>query len=180
MLESHLLVQLAALAEYGTLSEASRRLVLSQPALSRSMRKLEEAIGVPLFERTKNHIAMNETGKLAAEYAQRLIQEEQEMVEKLRAFDRSLHTISIGCCAPPSLSILFWHCCPNIFPICHLPRSYPVTSLSYVVCATGSSILSFCIKSLMHQIYLHKNTAGKDCISTCRQPIPLLPLKACT
>lgn len=115
MLESHLLVQLAALAEYGTLSEASRRLVLSQPALSRSMKKLEEAIGVPLFERTKNHIAMNETGKLAAEYAQRLIQEEQEMVEKLRAFDRSLHTISIGCCAPVPLNSLL-ALLPQYFP----------------------------------------------------------------
>ena len=50
MLELYLLRQLAAFKEYGTLSEAAERLYLSQPALSRNMRKLEEEIGVPLSE----------------------------------------------------------------------------------------------------------------------------------
>ena len=52
MFELYLLRQLAAFKEYGTLSEAAERLYLSQPALSRNMRKLEEEIGVPLFVRT--------------------------------------------------------------------------------------------------------------------------------
>ncbi len=42
MPELYLLRQLSAFKEYGTLSEAAERLYLSQPALSRNMKKLEE------------------------------------------------------------------------------------------------------------------------------------------
>ena len=61
MLELHLLEQLLALERHGTLSAASAALHLSQPALSRSMQKLEALLGVPLFERDKNRIRLNAT-----------------------------------------------------------------------------------------------------------------------
>ena len=51
MLEIYLLEQLEAFARCGTLSAAAEELHLSQPALTRSMKKLEEIVGVPLFER---------------------------------------------------------------------------------------------------------------------------------
>ena len=41
MIELNQLVQLIAIANYGTLSRASEELHISQPALSRSMQKLE-------------------------------------------------------------------------------------------------------------------------------------------
>lgn len=151
MLETHLLLQLAALAEYGTLSEAARKLNLSQPALSRSMHKLEDAIGVELFQRTKNHIAMNETGKLAAEYAKRLIQEEQEMIEKLRAFDRSLHTISIGCCAPMPLNAL----------LSILPQYFPDMSFASEL-ATDEPLLKGLSNGFFNLIVLHRQPREKD------------------
>ena len=69
MFELYLLRQLAAFKEYGTLSEAAERLYLSQPALSRNMRKLEEEIGVPLFVRSRNKLELNENGILTAELA---------------------------------------------------------------------------------------------------------------
>ena len=151
MLETHLLRQFAALAEYGTLSEAARKLHLSQPALSRSMRKLEDAIGVALFQRTKNHIAMNETGKLAAEYAKRIIQEEQEMVEKLRAFDRSLHTMSIGCCAPMPLNAL----------LALLPQHFPGMSFASEL-ATDEPLLKGLKNGFFNLIVLHHQPKEKD------------------
>ena len=49
MIEIRLLEQLAAFAEYGTLSEAAERLHTSQPTLTRSMKQLEDELGVPLF-----------------------------------------------------------------------------------------------------------------------------------
>ncbi|MBR2214657.1 MAG: LysR family transcriptional regulator [Selenomonadaceae bacterium] len=100
MLETYLLEQLAAFAEYGTLSDAARQLNLSQSALSRSMQKMENIIGVPLFSRKRNHIALNENGKIAAEYAKQMLREQRDMIEKVRAFDRKRRTISLGCCAP--------------------------------------------------------------------------------
>lgn len=53
MIEIYLLEQLAAVAKYGTLSAAAEHLHLAQPSLSRSMQKLEDLLGVTLFERKK-------------------------------------------------------------------------------------------------------------------------------
>lgn len=53
MIEIYLLEQLKAFHDCGTLSAASEQLHLSQPALSRSMKKMEEILGVTLFERQK-------------------------------------------------------------------------------------------------------------------------------
>lgn len=103
MIEIYLLEQLQAFYEHGTLSAASRHLNISQPSLSRSMKKLEGILGVELFERQKNRIVMNETGKVAAEYAGRILKQEVEMERQVRAFDQSLHTISVGSCCPGPL-----------------------------------------------------------------------------
>lgn len=104
MLEIYLLEQLEAFARCGTLLAAAEQLHLSQPALTRSMKKLEEVIGVPLFERQKNKLILNENGKLAAEYARRVLDQDKEIIERVRAFDRANRTISIGSCAPVPLS----------------------------------------------------------------------------
>lgn len=107
MIELSQLEQLAAFAEYGTLSLAAEKLHMSQPTLTRSMQKLEAAFGVPLFLRTKNRLALNENGRLAADYARRLLGQAQDMLQLVRAFDRASHTLSIGSCAPmPMLSMV--------------------------------------------------------------------------
>lgn len=103
MIEIYLLEQLEAFARCGTLSAAAEELHLSQPALTRSMKKLEDVIGVQLFERGKNKLSLNENGKLAAEYARRVLEQDREIAERVRAFDRASHTISIGACAPVPL-----------------------------------------------------------------------------
>lgn len=106
MIETSLLVQLIAFADCGTLSEAAETLHTSQPALTRAMKKLEAELGVPLFLRSKNHIALNDTGRVAVGYARRVVQEAEDFTAHVRAYDRSQHTISIGYCAPIPQSIL--------------------------------------------------------------------------
>lgn len=97
------LEQLAAFAEYGTLSKAAEKLNISQPTITRTMQHLEDEFGVPLFERSKNHIALNETGRRAVDYAAQLLKDAEKAVEYVRAFDRSLHTITVSSCAPAPL-----------------------------------------------------------------------------
>ncbi len=106
MIEIYLLEQLKALYEYGTLSAVAEHLHVAQPSVSRAMKKLEEQLRVTLFERQKNRIVLNETGKLTAEYAIKIIDNEIEMMHNVRAFDRSLHTVNIGSCAPGPLMVL--------------------------------------------------------------------------
>ncbi|WP_164066567.1 LysR family transcriptional regulator, partial [Serratia marcescens] len=57
------LEQLIALAEEGTFVAAAERSHLSQPALSRSIRKLEQELGVRLFERDRHGAVLTPAGR---------------------------------------------------------------------------------------------------------------------
>ena len=103
MIGTSLLEQLVAFHDCKTLSAAAERLLTSQPALSRSMRKLEEDFGVPLFERSRNRLILNENGVLAAECARRILEEQQSMIARVQALDRSRRTIAVGAVAPGPL-----------------------------------------------------------------------------
>lgn len=103
MIEMHFWKQLVVLSRCRTMSEAAEKLNLTQPALSRSMKKLEDLLEVSLFERGYNKIMLNDSGKLAAEYAARLLEYESDIIERLRVQDRNRKTISIGSCAPVPL-----------------------------------------------------------------------------
>ena len=84
MIEIYLLQQLVGLSEYSTLSEAAEHLHITQPTLTRSIRKLEELLGAQLFRRVKNRIYINDNGKLAVDYAKRILASEQEMIEAIQ------------------------------------------------------------------------------------------------
>ena len=103
MLELYDLEKLVTFRNEGTLVAASEKLLISQPALSRSMRKLEDEIGVELFTRSKNRMELNENGILAAELAEKLLGEADSLVARVRQLDRSRHTLSVGSCAPEPL-----------------------------------------------------------------------------
>lgn len=94
------LEQLTAFADCGTLSAAAEKLHLSQPTLTKTMKRLEDEFQVSLFIRSKNKLELNENGKLAAKKAQQLLADSKEMIQLVRAIDRERHTISIGSCAP--------------------------------------------------------------------------------
>jgi len=51
-----------AVARAGTLSAAARELAVSQPALTKSVRKLEQQVGVPLFDRRARGMALTASG----------------------------------------------------------------------------------------------------------------------
>lgn len=104
MFELRQLEQLVSIAEHGTLLKASEHLYITQPALSRSMQKLEKELNVPLFDHKKgNRITLNSNGELAVTYARMLLMQANDMQNKLRLFHQAQNTISIGACAPAPL-----------------------------------------------------------------------------
>lgn len=106
MIEMYMLRQLVAIADYGTISKAAAELHLSQPAISRTINKLEEIMQVQLFDRGKNRISLNENGELAVEYARKVLEASELMVERVRSFDESKRTISVCSCAPSPLWLI--------------------------------------------------------------------------
>ena len=100
MLELEQLIQLKAFYENKTLSKAAEKLHISQPVLTRTMKLIEEEMGVPLFERTRNRITFNENGILMVEYVNRILDDVKLMKDRVRENDRKNSTFMIGSCAP--------------------------------------------------------------------------------
>ena len=103
MVDLYELKQLTAFADLGTLSRVAEAFHISTPSVTRSMQQLERYFGVPLFRRGKNRIELNETGRLAVERARKLLQEAEQAVEQVRAFDQRQRTLVVKSCAPAPL-----------------------------------------------------------------------------
>lgn len=70
-------------AQYGSVSTASKNLMISQPAISRSIKKLEEDLNVTLFYRTLNGMVLTEKGKELLGYV-------EEACNSLRIGERTM------------------------------------------------------------------------------------------
>jgi LysR family transcriptional regulator, nitrogen assimilation regulatory protein len=66
---------LITVAEVGSVTRAAELLHLVQPAVTRQIRMLEEELGVPLFERTRQGMRLTEAGAIVVERARRALTE---------------------------------------------------------------------------------------------------------
>ena len=66
-------------ARHGSVSKASSELRLSQPTISEQVRKLEESLGVKLFERAGRGIRLSEAGQIAFRYAEEIFRQGREL-----------------------------------------------------------------------------------------------------
>lgn len=87
---------LVAFAKVGTLSGVAEQYHISQPTLTRAMKKAEMAFGVKLFDRTKNSIRLNDNGRFAVGEIELLLRQSDDLLAKVRVHDRASRTISIG------------------------------------------------------------------------------------
>lgn len=62
-----------SVAELGNFTRAAESIGLSQPALSRSIQRLEEELGQPVFERKSRSVALTDAGTLLRSRAQQVI-----------------------------------------------------------------------------------------------------------
>jgi len=74
-----------AAAETENVSRAALKLHVSQPALSRQIRDLEDEIGFCLLERTAKSVRLTEAGRAFLSDARALLQQADEAVKKARA-----------------------------------------------------------------------------------------------
>lgn len=89
------------LASLSSFTKASVELALSQPALSRSISRLEEEVGVPLFERKSRGVLLNRYGKIFLEHANRALWEITEAKQAIHNMVDPFHgTISLAFIQP--------------------------------------------------------------------------------
>ena len=152
MIELYELRQFLAYAEAGTLSEAAEILHLSQPALSRNMKKLEEDLGITIFERRKNKLTLNKNGEYVLGLARKLLEEADSFAVKARDFDRKNRTIALGTCAPAPL----WTVSPLIANL------YPHMSLQTEM-NNEKNLLTGLENNVYQLIAIHEKPAGDTC-----------------
>ncbi|MFE2945300.1 LysR family transcriptional regulator [Streptomyces sp. NPDC059255] len=90
---TRLLRYFAAVAEEGSLTGAAERLFVSQPALTKQIRRLEDDLGVRLFARSRSGMALTEAGRELASRVPALLEGWDEAV---RATGRVARVLRLG------------------------------------------------------------------------------------
>jgi LysR family transcriptional regulator, benzoate and cis,cis-muconate-responsive activator of ben and cat genes len=84
-MELRLLKYFTVVAEELNFSRAASRLYVSQPALSRQIKKLEDELGIALFLRHHDGLKLTEAGQFFLEPARDILQRSQSAVQTLQA-----------------------------------------------------------------------------------------------
>ena len=100
MIETYLLEYLNAFEKEGTLLKASQKLNISQPSLSRAMKKLEDELGIEIFYRKGNSISLNENGKIMLDYSKQILSIQESMISKAKEIKNNNKLIKTGMTAP--------------------------------------------------------------------------------
>jgi DNA-binding transcriptional LysR family regulator len=82
-LDIDLLRAFATIAERGTVSAAADRLSRNQSTVSLQLKRLEEALGGPLFKRTTRRMALSNYGETLLPYAHRILALNDEIVDRV-------------------------------------------------------------------------------------------------
>lgn len=80
---------LVTLADCGSFHRAARALFITQPTLSIAMKKLEQEMGQPLFQKQGRKAQLTAAGKLALTYARKMLQLDQELAAELSTLQQS-------------------------------------------------------------------------------------------
>ena len=81
----------------GSFSKAAKTLYISQPSLSATVKRLEEKIGLPIFDRSTSPISLTEVGREYIRRAMEIEEKEHDFARFLSDFKKSLTgTVRIG------------------------------------------------------------------------------------
>ena len=97
------LLYFVTVAEEKTILRASEKLLISQPAITRSIQNLESELGYPLFRREKKRLILNEEGEIALQEAKKVLRSFEHMQKVLDAHKRSKEKISFAGLTPAPL-----------------------------------------------------------------------------
>lgn len=112
-----------AVAEYMNFTLAAEKCFVTQPTLSMQIQKLEEELGIKIFDRNKKPIQLTEVGKKIVEQAKNIVNEAdriQDIVEQQKGFIGGDFKIGIIPTIMPTLLPMF---------LKNFIRKYPKTNL---------------------------------------------------
>jgi len=114
-----------AVSETMHFGKAAERCFVSQPTLSGQIKKLEEELGVSLFERTNRSVAITPVGELVLLHAKRLLEQSDAIVQLTRAHSDPLAgPLRVG--AIPTIS-------PYLMPLILMPLKHEYPQMKLVL-----------------------------------------------
>ena len=104
-----------AVARERNFRRAAERCFVTQPALSLAIQKLEEELGVQIFERSRTEVSLTEVGSRVIEQAQRVLEEAGKLPEiARRGQDQLVGVLKLGVIYTVGPYLL-----PELIPILH-------------------------------------------------------------
>ena len=91
------LVYATKVAECGNITEASRRLYVSQPSITSAIRDLETEMGVTIFERSNRGVVVTEEGETFLGYARQVLEQAELLEERYKGEARQVPHFSVSC-----------------------------------------------------------------------------------
>src|SRR5471030_2608903 len=93
-----------AVVEERSFTRAAERVCRTQPAVSQSIKKLEEEVGAPLFARDTHDVSLTEAGKVLVDYARKMVRARDDATRELGAL-KSLKTGTLNIAAHESAAV---------------------------------------------------------------------------
>lgn len=117
------LLQFLQIAKDGSYTKAASKLYLAQPTLSKTIRNLEDELGVPLFQKDKQRTELTDYGRRLVEIATPIVNDFQHIGEWLHSQDNlCVGAVNIG--VTPMLASLYL-----VSSISYFCKQYPQVEL---------------------------------------------------
>ena len=84
-------------AEEGKINLAAKKLYISQPSLTQSVRELEEDLGITIFTRTNRGVSLTPEGEEFLSYARQVADQVELLEEKYKGGKKRLRTFCVSC-----------------------------------------------------------------------------------
>ncbi|GEM79797.1 LysR family transcriptional regulator [Vibrio superstes] len=131
-MESKQLKHFLAVAKHGNFTQAAKDIHIAQPALSISIKKFEQSLGVVLFRRQEKKVSLTKEGEVLLIHAQRVIQQLHDAklaIDELKGLKRG--EVRLG--APSMMGSYFF---PRV--VMAFKSQYPELKLTLVEAGTRS------------------------------------------
>ena len=121
----HIQYVLTVLRE-GSITGASKKLYVSQPALSQTIKQIEQDLGAPIFDRTTDPISLTYAGQKYVDAAQQMLDIDRNLRAQIAELKNEIHgRLRVGISVQRGLQLL-----PHIIP--EFARLYPFVKVELI------------------------------------------------
>lgn len=106
MIDNYLLEYLVAFAQTGTIAGAAEQLNVTQPTVSRGLKKLEKLLNVKLFDRQPQKLSLTDTGKFTFQYARTILRQQDDFKKAVQNFASKNDYLRVAGTIPGPLLLL--------------------------------------------------------------------------